>query len=448
MSPLHAPPSHTDLVIRPRWMIPIEPAGVVLENHALVVNQGRIVSLLPAAEVAERYHPASQMDLPDHVLIPGMVNLHAHAAMNLLRGYADDLPLMRWLEEKIWPAEKRLLRAEFVRDGTFLAGAEMLRGGITCFNDMYFFPDAAASAIRRLGLRAVLGLPVMEFPTPYAHDAGDYLAKGIAIRDQLRQEPLLGFTLAPHAPYTVSDPTLERIATLSAQLDLPVHIHLHETRQEVDDSLREHGVRPLSRLHRLGLLGPQLIAAHGVHLNDAELALLAEQGCTLAHCPTSNMKLASGAAPVAASLDRGIRVGLGTDGAASNNRLDMFQEMRHAALLGKLFTGNAAALSAHQVLRMATLGGASALGMEDEIGSLQPGKWADLCAVRLDEWIMSPCFDPAAHLVYVAGREQVSHVWIAGAEKLQMGIFNDIRDAELREILALWQNRVHPSTVV
>ena len=430
-----------DLLIEPSWIIPIEPGGVVLEGHALAVNDGRIVALLPAAEAAARYVPREHMRMPGKVLLPGFVNLHTHAAMTLLRGAADDLPLMRWLQEHIWPAEAKHMSSRFVRDGTLLAAWEMLRGGITCFNDMYFFPEAAAEAAVTAGIRAVLGVTCIEFPTAYAADANDYLAKGLAARDAWRDQPLLTFALAPHAPYTVGDRSFERIATLAAQLDLPIHVHLHETVHELEDSLRQHGVRPLQRLQRLGLLGPNLIAVHAVHLLPEEIRLLAENGCSVAHCPTSNMKLASGIAPIATLLAAGVRVGLGTDGAASNNRLDILREMRHAALLAKVSSGDATALSAHHALRMATLSGAAALGLERQIGSLEPGKSADLCAIRLDGWECRPCYDAASHVVYVAGREHVSHVWVRG--QLRICDSEPVGQAvgTLTELAESWHNR-------
>jgi len=431
-----------DLLIEPHWLIPVEPHGVTLEDHAVAVTAGTIVAVLPSAEARRRFRPALHVELPRHVLIPGLVNLHTHAAMTLLRGLADDLPLMDWLKAHIWPAEVQHVSAPFVRDGTLLACAEMLRGGITCFSDMYYFPEAAAEAARALGMRAVLGMVVIEFPTAYASDADDYLSKGLALRDRLRDEPLLSFTIAPHAPYTVADKTFERIATLSAQLDLPVHVHIHETLAEVEESLTRHGVRPLERLRRLGLLGPGLIGVHAVHLDAGEIALLAEHGCSVAHCPTSNMKLASGIAPVAALRAGGVRVGLGSDGAASNNRLDLFQEMRQAALLAKVSNGDAAILDAHALLRMATLDGAAALALDHRIGSITPGKAADLCAVRLDDLETLPCYNPASHLAYAAGREHVSHVWVDGTLRVENGAFPGYDTARLIDAVGLWQNRL------
>ena len=435
-------PEAVDLLIHARWIIPIEPAGITLENHSLAVHDGRIAGLLPRAEAERRFLPGEIVELGNHVLLPGFVNLHTHAAMTLFRGLADDLPLMNWLNDRIWPAEGKHVSADFVHDGTLLAAAEMLRSGITCCNDMYFFPDASARAFQTAGMRAMLGITVLEFPTRYASDADDYLAKGLACRDAWRDNALLSFSLAPHAPYTVSDKTFARIATLADQLDLPVHIHVHEAQSEVEDSQKQFGMRPLARLDRLGLLTPNLIAVHAVHLDAGDMALLATAGASVAHNPTSNMKLASGASPVAELSRRGINLGLGTDGAASNNRLDMFQEMRHAALLAKLTANDPAVLDAHSVLRMATLGGAKAMGLDQDIGSLKIGKSADLCAISLGEWIMQPCFDPASHLIYVAGREQVSHVWVGGRCRVNAHTLVDFDLSALLAVINLWQNKL------
>ena len=433
-----------DLLIEPGWIIPIEPAGTVLENHALAVDKGRIVALLPADEARVRYTPHEHLRLPGEVLLPGLVNTHTHAAMSLLRGYADDLPLMCWLTERIWPAETKHVSPDFIHDGTLLAAWEMLRSGITCFNDMYFFPDAAARAAKEAGIRAVLGVTVIEFPTTYATDAGDYIAKGLAVRDAWRDDPLTTFTLAPHAPYTVSDRTFEQIGTLAAQLDVPIHVHIHETQDEIGDSIKQHGVRPIERLRRLGLLAPNLIAVHAVHLTPQEIEQLSSNGCFIAHCPTSNLKLASGIAPIAHLLTQGVRVALGTDGAASNNRLDIFREMRQAALLAKAGSGDASVLPAHQALRMATLEGAAALGLESVTGSLVPSKWADLCTVRLDDWLIQPTYDPASHLVHVAGREQVTNVWVAGRARIRNGQPMGSTAAELIGLANSWHNRLSP----
>ena len=439
MNPLAEP---ADTVIEARWVIPIEPARDVLADHSVVISGDRITAILPTVEARAKYQARQRFELAGHALIPGLINLHTHAAMTLMRGLADDLTLMDWLNQHIWPAEMKHVSEQFVYDGTRLACAEMLRGGVTCFNDMYFFPQAAARAARDAGMRAGLGLIVIEFPTPYAADAQDYLSKGLALRDELRNEPLLSFCLAPHAPYTVSDKSLRQIATFASELDLPVHIHVHETVAEIEQSLKEHGVRPLQRLADLGLLGPGLIAVHTVHLEPREIELFAQHGCHVAHCPSSNLKLASGLAPVRALLAAGVNVALGTDGAASNNRLDMFAEIRLAALLAKGITGDATALPAWQALEMATLGAARALGFDNKIGSLRPGKFADLAAVRLDDIETSPCYDPLSHLVYAAGREQVSHVWVNGKLVLDDRQLTTIDTQEVIATAAYWRARI------
>jgi len=432
-------PQAIDLLIEARWIATVD-TGEVLKNHAVAVDRDTIVAVLPAGEARSRFSAAEHRQLDNHLLIPGLINLHTHAAMTLMRGIADDLPLMAWLQQHIWPTEAAHVSAQFVLDGTRLACAEMLRGGITCFNDMYFFPDAAAQAATEFGMRAVLGVTTLEFPTNYAADANDYLNKGLAVRERWLSNPLISFSLAPHAPYTVSDASFERIAMLAAQLGLPIHCHLHETRQEISDALQQDGRRPVTRLRDLGLLGPGLIGVHAVHLDDADRRLLAEANCSIAHCPTSNLKLASGLADVAAMQQRGINVGLGTDGAASNNRLDLFQEMRLAALLAKGSSGNAAIVPAGEALRMATLNGAIALGMGHRLGSITPGKQADLCAVDLGSLHASPCFDPVSHLIYVAGREDVSDVWIAGKCCVHHKNLRYDSLPQLEATITLWQN--------
>jgi 5-methylthioadenosine/S-adenosylhomocysteine deaminase len=436
------PPESADLVIDARWVVPVEPDGAVLEDHSVAVRDGRIVAVLPRADAARGLEAAHRVRLDRHVLIPGLVNLHTHAAMTLMRGLADDRPLMQWLREHVWPVELKHVSPEFVYDGTLLACAEMLRGGVTCFNDMYFFPEAAARACSDSGMRASLGLIAVEFPSAYASDADDYLAKGLALRDRLGAQELLSFCMAPHAPYTVSDRTLVRIATLAEELDLPVHIHLHETDEEISGSAAAHGKRPIERLEALGLVSPRLIGVHAVHLTGAEVAALARNGCSIAHCPSSNLKLASGFAPVADLLEAGVNVGIGTDGAASNNRLDMFQEMRTAALLAKAVAGRADALPAHVALRCATLGGARALGLEARIGSIAPGKAADLCAVFMDEPETQPCYDPVSHLVYACGREHVTHVWVAGQPLVADRALLRIDNRVLEKRTGLWQNKL------
>ncbi len=435
-----------DLLISARWVVPVEPAGVVLENHCVAVRDGRILAVLPSNGAERRFDAAQEVTLGHHALLPGLVNLHTHASMTLMRGLADDLPLMTWLQEHIWPAERKHVSPDFVHDGTLLACAEMLSGGVTCFNDMYFFPEATARAALSAGMRAALGMIVIEFPTPYATDPEDYIAKGLAMRDALRGEALLSFCMAPHAPYTVSDRSFTRIATIAEELDIPVHVHLHETLEEIEQSVQQHGKRPLARLEGLGVLGPRLIAVHSVHLERMEIDLLARQGASVAHCPSSNLKLASGFAPVAALGAAGVNVGLGTDGAASNNRLDLFGEMRTAALLAKAVSGDASAMPAHAALRAATLGGARALGLDGSTGSLVPGKWADLCAVDLSGPHLAPLYDVASHLVYAAGRENVTDVWVAGNPVLARRALVSPAFRGLDKRVEMWQNNLAAET--
>ena len=361
-----------------------------------------------------------------------------------MRGLADDLPLMTWLSDHIWPSEGKHVSDEFVYDGSLLACAEMLRGGVTCFNDMYFFPEATARAALAARMRAMLGVVVIEFPSAYATDADTYISKGLAARDQFSGEALLGFTLAPHAPYTVSDRSFERIVTLTGELDIPVNIHLHETLDEIAQSEKQYGMRPLARMERLGMLGPNLIAVHAVHLTPHEIALLAQHGAHVAHCPASNLKLASGFAPIQPLLQAGVNVGIGTDGAASNNRLDMLAEMRLAALLAKGVSGDAAALPASQALAMSTLNAARALGLDEQIGSIVAGKRADLTAIDLSSIECAPCFDVTSHIVYACARENVSHVWVDGELLVDGGVLTGMDEQEIKAKARLWKARIKP----
>jgi 5-methylthioadenosine/S-adenosylhomocysteine deaminase len=430
-----------DLRLDAGWIVPVEPAGA-LGQHALIVDAGRIIALVPATEAELRFAAREQVAMPRHVLLPGLVNAHTHGAMNLFRGIADDVSLQVWLERHIWPREARFVAPDFVYDGARLAAAEMLRSGITCCNDMYFFPDASARAFLELGMRAMLGLPVLDFPTPYAADADAYLARGLEIRDALKHEDRLAFSLSPHAPYTVGDATWQKIVVYARQLDLPIQTHLAETAHEVAASVTEHGRTPLFRLHDLGATGPQFIAIHGVHLAADEIALLAAQGCHVVHCPISNMKLGSGIAPVSALLAGGVNVALGTDGAASNNRLDLFGEMRIAALLAKVATGDPAMLPAQQALAAATLAGARALGLDRDIGSLVVGKQADIVAVDLSALDALPCYDPVSHLVHAVGREAVTDVWVAGQRVVADRVLQTADEAALAASARLWQERL------
>ncbi|HHC72853.1 MAG TPA: TRZ/ATZ family hydrolase [Thiotrichales bacterium] len=434
-----------DLLIHGRWMAPVEPDERVLENHAIAVHHGRIVAVLPSAECGQRYRPAVEHRLEGHLLIPGLVNAHTHAAMTLFRGLADDLPLMEWLQRHIWPAEQRWVETEMVRDGSRLACAEMLRGGITCFNDMYFWPEVTAHCAEESGMRSVVGMIVLDFPTRWAGSLEEYFDKGLEIHDRFSSSPLVEVIFAPHAPYTVSNAPLERVATLAAELEVPIHIHLHETADEIRQSLEQHGVRPLERLHRLGLLSPSLVAVHMTQLTEEEIERVAESGLHVVHCPESNLKLASGFCPVARLQAAGVPVALGTDGAASNNDLDLLGEMRSAALLAKAVAGDAAALPAHRALRMATLEGARALGLEERIGSLLPGKEADVVAVRLDEPDTLPVYHPVSQLVYAAARHQVTDVWVGGRHLVAGGELTTLDQGQLAEAAHRWGRRIAAS---
>lgn len=432
---------NVDLIIVPGWIIPVEPAGV-LSGHAVAVKDGAIVAVLPTPDMQARYLADETIELPGQVLIPGLINLHVHSAMSPMRGFADDLPLMNWLQHRIWPAEKQHLSEEFVRDGTLLAAAEMLSGGTTCCNDMYFFPQAAAASFLEAGMRATLGMIVLEFPSAYAADADDYLARGLHIRDTLKDEPLLSFSFAPHAPYTISDATYRRIGTLADQLGLTIHTHIHETEDEIQDSLTRYGVRPLERLAQLGLLGPHFIGVHAIHLTDAEIDTLAQFNCHIAHCSSSNLKLGCGIAPVAQLLKAGVNVGLGTDSAASNNRLDLFAEMRLAALLAKGASQDAAVFPASAVLRAATLSAARALNLDHLIGSLAPGKRADMVAVDLSALHHQPVYDPLSHLIYVAGREDVTQVWVDGQLRVDNRRLTRLDPENLRARATYWHTKL------
>lgn len=409
-----------DLLLLPEWIVPVEPAGVALREHALGIRDGRIALLAPreeALQVAAR----ERRELPGTLLAPGLVNAHGHAAMSLFRGLADDLPLMTWLQEHIWPAEAKWVSEDFVRDGTELAIAEQLKGGVTAFSDMYFFPAVASEVVHHCGVRAQITIPVLNFPVPGAHDTDEALRRGLELFNDLRHHPRIRVAFGPHAPYTVSDDRLERVRVLAEQLDAGIHMHVHETAHEVQQALEQHGERPLARLARLGLLGPRFQAVHMTQIDDADLELLVHYNASVIHCPESNLKLASGFCPVERLWQAGVNVAVGTDGAASNNDLDLLGETRTAALLAKAVAGSATALDAHRALRMATLNGARALGIAEECGSLQPGKSADLVAFDLSALPQQPVYDPVSQLIYASGRDCVKHVWVAGKPLLEDG---------------------------
>ncbi|MFT4767373.1 MAG: 5-methylthioadenosine/S-adenosylhomocysteine deaminase [Glaciecola sp.] len=415
---MNQPTLTADFIIQPGWIISMEPGEAVLSEHAIAVENGRIKAVLPNSQLPDDLG-IERLELPEHVVLPGLVNAHGHAAMSLLRGFADDLPLMPWLENHIWPAETAHMSEQFVHDGTSLAMAEMLLSGTTTFCDMYFFPEVVAALCRKTGMRAQLAAPVLDFPTAYGEGPDDYISKALALRDDCKNLDQLHVAFGPHSPYTVSVPTLEKVALFAAELDMGVHIHLHETAGEVLSAVEATGERPLDTLRRLGLLGPRTQCVHMTSLGKQDIASLAETGAQVIHCPQSNMKLASGTCPVPELQAAGVNVALGTDGAASNNDLNMFNEMHSAALLAKLSSGDPTAMSAHRTLHMATLGGAKALGLDQEIGSIKPGKQADLIAINLSAPATQPLYNPLSQLVYACTGGEVTHSWVAGQALLQ-----------------------------
>lgn len=432
---------HADLLIHADWVIPVEVPGT-LDRHSIAVEDGRIIAIAPRAELQSQVDARETVTLPGHALIPGLINAHTHTAMSLFRGLADDMPLMSWLNDHIWPAEGRWVHEEFVADGSRLAIAEMIRSGTTCFNDMYFFPDVTGRVSVQAGMRATVGLIVIDFPSAWASDADGYFDRAIAVHDQFRNDPLVRTAFAPHAPYSVSDVPLRRVAVLANELELPVHMHVHETAAEVAAGVEQHGYRPIERLRQLDLITPALLAVHMTQLDPGELELFAESGAQVVHCPQSNLKLASGHCPVAQLLDAGINVALGTDGAASNNDLNMLAEMQSAALQAKGISGDACALPAAQALRMASLNGARALGIDAITGSLVVGKSADIVALDLSQPETQPVFNPVSQLVYAAGREQVRHVWIRGRQVLKDRSLTTIDLTQTLQRAAVWRDKI------
>ena len=433
-------PQKVDLIITPRWILPIRPAHQLLQNSSLIIDKGRIVNICPTEESLQTYQPDQRIALNDHVIMPGLINAHGHAAMTLLRGLADDLPLMTWLTEHIWPAEAKLVNAEFVHAGALLAMAEMLKSGTTTFSDMYFFPESTARVATEIGMRCQLATPVLDFPTAWATSADEYIRKGLRLLDEYRSSDLIQIAFGPHAPYTVSDAPLKQIATLAKQHNASVQIHLHETAFEVDEALAKHGQRPLTRLYELGLLTEATPCVHMTQVNQTDIELLQQTGAHVIHCPESNLKLASGYCPVARLAEHKINVALGTDGAASNNNLDMFGEMQTAALIAKACADNAAAVNAFEALEMATINGAKALGQEQQTGSLEAGKWADMIAIDMSAIELQPVYNVVSQLVYTVQSSHVSHSWIAGKAKLVNGQLTDIDTEQLSQRISEWQS--------
>jgi len=437
-----AAPIEVDLLINARWVIPAVPDNCILENHAVAVKGEKIVAILEQQDAQQKIKASTTVNLNHHALIPGLINAHGHSAMTLFRGVADDTPLHEWLEHHIWPLEAKFMSAEFVHDGASLAIAEMIASGTTCFADMYFFPEVVAKVAFAASIRVQLSSPVLDFPSVWAQDADEYILKATQLHDEYRNSDLVNAAFGPHAPYTVSDQPLQKLSTLAEELDIPIHIHVHETAQEVDDGIAAHGKRPLQRLAELNLISPRLVCVHATQLNDDEIALLKQSKSNVVHCPESNMKLASGFCPVAKLLANNINVALGTDGCASNNDLDMFSEMRTAALLAKVVAQDASVLPAYQALQMATINGAKALGMEQTTGSLEVGKYADMTAVDLNRMNSTPIYNPVSHLVYNTQASQVSHVWCNGRALYADNRYLTIDAETIAKRAENWQNRI------
>ncbi len=433
-----------DCIIAAGWVLPIVPRGKILADCAIAVQAGCIEAISTRQDILQRFETEQVFELPDHVLMPGLVNAHGHAAMSLLRGYADDLPLMGWLQQHIWPAESQWMSEDFVRDGSALAALEMIRTGTTCFSDTYYFPEVSAEVARESGLRAQINFPVLDFPSIWAQSADEYIHKGLSLHDDYRSVERITVGFGPHSAYTVSDAPLKRLAVLADEVQAPIHIHLHETATEITDSLREHGVRPIDRLHSLGVITPQTQCVHMTQVAASDIERLQTTGASVVHCPESNLKLASGICPVQTLLDADIRVALGTDGAASNNDLDMFGELATAALIGKHAANNAAALNAHRVLEMATLGGAQVLCQDRCIGSLEPGKRADVIAVRIDDVNLLPRYDVASVLVYNNRHIRVTHSWVDGKLLMDDTRVLSLNAADLANRARHWQRKLAP----
>ncbi len=435
-------PQTVSLIIKARWIAPVVPENRVFEHCALVIDKGVIQALVPQEEADKRYNAQQEIFLGNHLIIPGLVNAHGHAAMSLLRGYADDLPLTRWLEDHIWPAEDQWLSEDMVRDGTELAMAEMIRSGTTCFSDLYYFPEQVAQAAQQAHIRAQVNFPVFDAASAWGQGPEDYFRKGLALVDDFRVSNLVRIGFGAHAPSALSDESLSRIATLAQELDAPIHLHLHETTQEVSDSLEQYGKRPTQRLADLGLLSPLTQCVHMTQVDDTDLALLRDSGAQVIHCPESNLKFANGICPVQRLLDEGINVALGTAGAASNNDLDLLSELKTASLVAKAVSGRADALDAHSALRMATLNGARALGLEDLIGSLEVGKAADITAIELSDLPSQPVYNPVSQLVYTNSGHRVSHVWVAGKALLLSRQLQTLNERELIGKARWWAKQI------
>ena len=400
-----------DTLLIADYVLPIVPAGKIFTNYAVAIRDSKICALLPADQINPD-RATEVVHLKGHVLLPGLISAHSHSAMTLLRGYADDYPLMTWLNEYIWPIEKNYVDADFVSDGVNLALAEMLRSGITCFSDMYFYPEVTAACAERTGIRCQIAAPILSVHPNRTVDG--CLTMAMELWEKYHDRGLITVALGPHSPWAVGTETLTKVGTLAEKTAMPLHTHLHETADEVITAEHNDGRRPLTALHELELLNDKTQCVHMTALNAADIELLVASGAHVIHCPRSNMKLAAGRCPVIRLLDAGVNVALGTDGAASNNNLDLWGEMRAASLLARLGDGDASVLPAAQVMAMATINAATALGLDTDIGSIEVGKLADLIAIDIMQPETQPLYEPISQLIYATHAFQVTHSWVAG----------------------------------
>lgn len=437
-----------DHLIHARWLITCEEKNQILENASLAIKDGKILALLPTEQAKQKYTASSEENYPHHVILPGFINSHTHIAMNVFRGLADDLELMDWLTNHIWPAETKWVSHDLVYDASLLAMSEMIRGGTTCFNDMYFFMDATAKAAEKIGIRAHLGMTVIDVPTSWAKNADEYFAKGLEFYDQYKNHKTVVPTMAPHSTYTVSLEHLAKCNEIAKERNLKINIHLHEAPSEIEGSLKKYGKRPLDRLHEIGMLTSDLIAIHMTQLNENDLELVNQTKPNIVHCPESNMKLASGNCPVQRLLDSSINVALGTDGAASNNDLDMIGEARSAAFLGKVIANDPRALKAESALRMATLHGAKALGIDHLTGSLTAGKSADFIAIDLAMIETQPLYHLVSQVIYAASRFQVTDTWVCGKQVMKNRVLTTFSEKEVLEKAHKWQEKIYNSSKI
>ena len=413
----------------------IRHGAVAVQGHA-IIDVGKSVDLLRA------YPDAKVITGENKVLLPGLINTHSHAAMVFFRGLADDLPLKEWLEKHIWPAEAKWLSPEFVYDATELACLEMLKAGITTYNDMYFFGDSTARATRSLGMRAMLGAGIIDFPTMVASTPDEYLANAERFIGNWKGDDMIFPCLAPHGAHTCGPETLKRSKKLAERLDVKLHMHLSETRWEVEEIISRHGKRPVEYLDSIGFLDEGLIAAHCVHLDDAEIGLLSKRSVSVSHCIESNLKLASGIAPVPEMIRAGIIVSLGTDGAASNNDQNILSEMSTAAKLHKAMANDPTVLDSKTALLMATRWGAEALGLGNKIGSLEKGKAADIISIDLKKPHLSPIYDIYSHIVYSAMASDVDTVIVGGKQIIQNRSHVEVSEDAILKKSAEWQTRI------